>query len=211
MNTSIFNLKSTNSAFSQRQRDIFDQLRILENNRKNLGSNNDEAMETSQAPKIKSQRTVTKHFRGKESIFKQPQDRAPRNFIRNIPDFKKHPHKWTKYSLSDVKDEDISERGNTKAALSFLNELKQRREFEIQNESDEESKKIIFNRPKSHSITIKCDKEELKPNFQSSKVVMPEYVVGQRVKKQKSRNKEGIKEKKKNELKLDHLLENEDE
>lgn len=210
MTSNLFNIKSTNSAFSQRQKDVFDQLRVIENNRKNLNSNS-ESMETNQPRKIKGQRSVTKQFRGKESIFKQPQERAPRNFIRNIPDFKKHPHKWTKYSLSDVKDEDISDRGNTKAALSFLNELKQRKEVEEHNESCDGSKKILFNRPKTHSVKVKCSIEELKSNFQSSKVVMPEYVVGQKSKREKSRNKEHIHENKKTELRLDHLLENEDE
>lgn len=209
MNSNYFTLKSTNASFSQRQQDVFDQLKILENNRKNVGTHNDLEMETDQPPKIKSQRSVTKHFRGKESIFKQPQDRPPKNFIKRIPDFKKNPHKWTKYSLGDVRDEDLSDTGNTRAALSFLKELKQRKSLEMQDTSDDISKKLLFNKPLF--IAKPKDDEGSKPSFRSSKVVMPEYIIGQKIKKEKNRNRESIKQGNGKELKLDHLLENEDE
>lgn len=209
MNSNIFTLKSADVGFSQRQKDVFDQLIVLEQNRKNTNSNV-EAMETDQSQPRKTQRSFTKHFRGKESIFKQPQDRAPRNFIRNIPDFKKNPHKWKKYSLSDVRDEDISDRGNTNAALSFLNELKHRKELEEPNASSNVSMKILFKRTGSHKKQ-KHDDEDVKPSFQSSKMVMPEYVVGQKIKKDKTGDKSTKREDKKQQLKLEHLFANEDE
>lgn len=212
MNSDSFSIKSTNCAFSQRQKDVFDQLKVLENNRKNLGSQTDRLMETDQAPPIRrNQRSVTKHFRGKDSIFKQPQDRAPRNFIRGIPDFKKNPHKWTKYSLSDVKDEDISDKGNTNAALSFLKEMEHRKSLEIQDETSDDLKVITFNKPKSFSAKLRID-DDSKPSFRSSKVIMPEYIVGQRVRKNKSRTTESLSQMgTSKELKLDHLMENPDD
>lgn len=209
-NTNSFTLKATNAAFSQRQKNVFDQLNALENNRRNVDTHNDEYRETNQPPEVRTKRAFTKHFRGKESIFKQPLDRAPKNFIRTIPDFKKNPHKWTKYTLSDVRDEDISETSNTKAALAFLNDLKQRKELEEKTVSDSFSKKVVFNRPVANKKELTEDSDS-KPSFRSSKVVMPEYVVGQKKKREKNFVNESIKQGKKQELKLDHLLENEDE
>lgn len=205
MNPNSFTLKATNAAFSQRQRDVFDQLKVLENNRHNTGIIQDNEMETDQQTPIpRKQRSVTKHFRGKESIFKQPQDRAPKNFIMRIPDFKKNPHKWTRYSLSDVKEEDISDKANTNAALSFLKELKHRRGLELQEDSS--SNKILFHKPKLNQIKSKFE-DDSKPSFRSSKVVMPEYVVGQKIKKDKKKDTDTIKQGKVKELKLEHLME----
>lgn len=212
-----FNLKSSNPEFSQRQRNIFDQLKVIENNRKNTSANH-EQMETDQQPDSstdrKRQRAVTKHFRGKESIFKKPQNPAPKNFINRIPDFKKNPHKWTKYSLEDVKDEDISEKGNANAAFSFLKQLKERKSLEMEsNDSNADSRelptKIIFKRHTSLTVKAEDDVDD-KPSFKSSKVVMPEYIVGQKVKKEKKTKNENASGKGK-ELKLDHLLEDDDE
>lgn len=205
-----FSLKDTNADFTQRQKNVFDQLKVLENNRKNTGNYNtmdiDEQVETSR----RSQRSITKHFRGKESIFKKPQNLAPKNFINRIPDFKKNPHKWTRYSLDDVRDEDISDKGNTKAALSFLKELEERKSQDIDCDQEVDCrppKKIIFKKHTSTAITPKGDEnpDTCKPSFRSSKVVMPEYVVGQKMKKEKKN--QNLKTGKGKELKLDHLLE----
>lgn len=209
-NSNCFTLKATNPAFSQRQKDVFEKLNVLENKRKSTYTNSVEHWETNEQPEVRSNRSVTKHFRGKESIFKQPQDRAPKNFIRNIPDFKKNPHKWTKYTLSDV--EEISETSNTNVALSFLNDLKKRKERESENEHDHFSKKILFNKPMKKETKAMVDEDQdSKPSFRSSRVVMPEYVVGQKIKKQKNVVKGNIIQEKKQEMKLDHLFENEDE
>ncbi|CAH1155329.1 unnamed protein product [Phaedon cochleariae] len=209
--STTFTLKSTNADFSQRQKDVFEQLKVLENNRKNSTfSTAENGMETDEIPDgNKHQRRFTKQYRGKESIFKKPQNLAPKNYMRGIPDFKKNPHKWTKYSLDDVKDEDISDKTNTKAALSFLKELRDRRSTEI-GENNERSmpdsqQKIIFQRhAKIEKKGTESDPEDLKSTFRSSKVVMPEYVVGQKVKKdRKPKSKTGSRGK---ELKLVHLF-----
>ncbi|KAJ8958105.1 hypothetical protein NQ318_006034 [Aromia moschata] len=191
--TKSFSLKSTNAEFTERQKNVFDQLKVLENNRKN--TSNDRQMETDEHTDSnrRTQRSITKHFRGKESIFKKPQNPVPKNYINRIPDFKKHPHKWTRYSLDDVRDEDISDKGNTKAALSFLKELEGRKSADMecdQNNSDELPSKIIF---KKHTTVVRPkddeDPETSKPSFRSSKVIMPEYVVGQKSKKKKRKTR----------------------
>ena len=78
--------------------------------------------------------------------FKQPQRRPPHRRGQNqIPDFKKHPDKYTHYSLGDVSEKDMSERSNSRAALAFLEERRLQREKEeqmIAGVSDEEE--IIF-------------------------------------------------------------------
>ncbi|EFA11351.1 U5 small nuclear ribonucleoprotein TSSC4 [Tribolium castaneum] len=194
-----FMLKNSNKNFMERQKSIFDQLSTLTCNLQK-----DEEMEV-EGPKVsnRANRSVMRQFRGKESIFKRPQDPVSKNYMRTIPDFKKNPHKWTKYSLADVKDEDMSDRSNTKAALSFLNELKNRNS-EMVTDKSEEMKKIVFK--KVHTTTVKDNlkSEDEKPSFRSSKVVMPEYVVGQKVKKDKKNKK--IQSGGGGQLKLDHLL-----
>ncbi|XP_044269763.1 protein TSSC4 [Tribolium madens] len=198
-----FMLKNSNKNFMERQKSIFDQLSTLKCNLQK-----DEEMEVEEAPRLsnRTNRSVMKQFRGKESIFKRPQDPVSKNYMRTIPDFKKNPHKWTKYSLADVKDEDMSDRSNTKAALSFLNELKNRSNESMVTDKTEEIQKIVF---KKVHTTVKDNlkNEDEKPSFRSSKVVMPEYVVGQKVKKDKKNKK--IQNSSGGQLKLDHLLDDE--
>ncbi|XP_058461619.1 U5 small nuclear ribonucleoprotein TSSC4 [Malaya genurostris] len=162
-----------------------------------------------------------KKFRGRESIFKRPALPINRCLpTSRVPDFKKNPHKWTKYSLEDV---DISDRTNTAAAFSFL------REMETQKQEDEKMAeevssggstsfrgKVRFNR----SLKLKSHLEEEDepsqskddtPKVKGSKVLMPEYVVGQKIKKTKSvrLGTATSKRDRSKELKLDHLLEEE--
>ncbi|XP_019871554.2 protein TSSC4 [Aethina tumida] len=207
-----FSLNSGDSQFKERQKNVFTQLDFLETSRTTRGTQTpSEDMEVDQKPADKKlYRRATKQFRGKESIFKKPQNPAPKNYINKIPDFKKNPHKWTKYSLDDVRDEDISDRSNTRAALSFLNDLKSRRSIEnADNEQAESDRpaKVLFNSSRLEKPEKQPDEE--KPSFRSSKLVMPEYVVGQKMKKDKKNA--SIKKTKIKELKLDHLMDDDDD
>lgn len=135
----------------------------------------------------KSQRSKMKQFRGKESIFKRPERPPPPRVNRNIPDFKRNPHKWKKYTLGDVSEEEMSEKSNTAAAMSFLAELKSRKS-EIM-EVSEETSKIVYTNPHK---TVKSDNEVVKtsssgfpteeegPCYKGCKLIMPEYVIGQK-------------------------------
>lgn len=137
----------------------------------------------------------------------------------------KNPHKWTKYSLEDV---DTSDRSNTAAAFSFLREIESQKRDQQQTDQDEEGptefkSKVRFNRSvKLQARLEEVDKppptEEDKPKVKGCKVVMPEYVVGQKPKKSRP-VKVGVgaagggssKRDRSSELKLDHLMEEEDD
>ncbi|CAH1112163.1 unnamed protein product [Psylliodes chrysocephalus] len=212
-----FTLKSASADFNLRQKSVFDQLYALENDRHNTPRLNEVEVqmdvddEEDTSPNIsnpRSQRSMTKRLRGKESIFKKPQNPVPKNYINRIPDFKKHPHKWTRYTLDDV--EDVSDKSNTKAALSFLQELNERKLVDNSFEEDKVdlSKKIVFkkqNKFEETRPTVLEDPEKVEAGFRSSKVIMPEYVVGQKVKKAKQKKSVNLGK----ELKLDHLYEDE--
>lgn len=139
----------------------------------------------------------------------------------------KNPHKWTKYSLEDV---DTSDRSNTAAAFSFLREIESQKRDQQQHEDDgdgptEFKAKVHFNRSvKLQARLEEVDKppptEEDKPKVKGCKVVMPEYVVGQKPKKSRSGKVGGgaaaagggsSKRDRSSELKLDHLMEEEDD
>ncbi|KAK9892829.1 hypothetical protein WA026_022291 [Henosepilachna vigintioctopunctata] len=206
-----FSLKCRDEGFLKRQENAFGQLFEIEKQRK---ANQEEPMETdgqsfskSNLKEIKAQRSYTKTFRREKSIFKVPYDTVPKHFLKRLPDFKKNPHKWTKYSLDDVKDEDISEKGNTKAALSFLKELSVRNDKNIMENQDNDQelpKKIVFQRPILNNETTGVTTEE-SVSFRGSKIVMPEYVIGQKVKKDR---KNRIKKSKEDHqmVKLNHLF-----
>lgn len=204
-----FRLKSSDQDFIQRQKNVFDQLTTLKTNLDNNSTSEMDVCER-QGSRRSTHKSIMKQFRGKESIFKRPQDPITKNYMRNIPDFKKNPHKWVKYSLDDVKDEDMSDRSNTKAAITFLSELKDRKkQLEKMDDGEPEVQKIIFKKVTKNVPTsvVGSKEDESKPSFRSSKLVMPEYVVGgQKVRKEK-KNRD-IKSSS-SQLKLDHLLDDE--
>ncbi|XP_053971323.1 protein TSSC4 [Hylaeus anthracinus] len=280
-----FKLHGGDSAFANRQKLLFDKLSDAEqecNKNKMTTESTDVDMAIDESNKTKSIRTglqrknETKRFRGKESIFKRPEGPAPRAVNRSVPDYHKHPHKWMKYSLDDVSNDDMTEQSNTTAALSFLNELKARRsmeqiegteemdydeismidqshdqtkvackskkvqarksveaeEMDVDNttlDEHNETKTVIkprkikatseieFKKPesdteKTENAPIIIDHDD-KPTFRSSKVIMPEYIVGQKQKKKKRNKKEKLVEKvdRLKQLKLDHLEELDEE
>ncbi|XP_066250202.1 U5 small nuclear ribonucleoprotein TSSC4 [Euwallacea similis] len=202
---SIFKLNFGDPNFKDRHKKVFDQLLVLENNRKNTTCKEPDEIVT----KRKDHRSETKHFRGKESIFKKPQNPAPKNYILRLPDFKKNPHKWTKYSLKDVQE--MTDESNTKSAMDFLKQLANRRKLEegtcIEEKLEELPSKIVFNKhvketKNQESITEQTEDHHEKPSYSNGKLVMPEYVIGQ-VKKNKKVKRD--KPEKGLELKLGHL------
>ncbi|XP_030749320.1 protein TSSC4 [Sitophilus oryzae] len=157
-----------------------------------------------------------RHLKGKESIFKKPQRTAPKNYITRMPDFKKNPHKWTKYSLEDVQE--ITDESNKKSAMDFLKQLANRRKLEqglMEDEKmDDLPSKIVFNKhikknsndqeKVSETQSTESNSEKSQLSFNHSKVIMPEYNIGQKVPR-KNRNLKRNKPEKSNELRLDHL------
>ncbi|XP_066156763.1 U5 small nuclear ribonucleoprotein TSSC4 [Euwallacea fornicatus] len=202
---SIFKLKFGDPNFNDRHKKVFDQLLVLENNRMNITYKGPDKT----TPKRKDHRSETKHFRGKESMFKKPQNPAPKNYILRLPDFKKNPHKWTKYSLEDVQE--MTDESNTKSAMDFLKQLANRRKLEedapIEEKLEELPSKIVFNKhvtetKNQESIAEQMEHHNEKPSYSNGKLVMPEYVIGQMKKDKKvkrSKPEKGL------ELKLGHL------
>lgn len=244
-----FVLHGGDRAFANRQKLLFDKLSDAEqkcHRTKSVIESADENMvvdEIDDTQIIRSglkRKYETRRFRGKESIFKRPEGPAPRALNRSIPDYHKNPHKWMKYSLDDVSNDDMTEQSNTRAALSFLNELRARRSVEQTEDiekmdlselpTEKEQSKIVF---KSRNIKATSevqfkkpenDTEETfsrpvivdhddKPVFRSSKIIMPEYVVGQKQIKKVKKDKPAhiLKMDRLKQLKLDHLEELDEE
>lgn len=184
-------------------------------------------------------RRLTKRFRGRQSMFKRPEGVAPRAVPKNIPDYHRRPHKWIKYTLDDVSSEDMTEHSNTQAAMSFLKELKARRKKEEVDKSEEDmdvdsyesdlqsctkttcksnkrtaASQIVFKKPEikeaktSEAVVIETNE---KPIFRSSKIILPEYVIGQAPKKSPKQNRPAVKVDRSKELRLDHLQEPDEE
>lgn len=241
MHTSNFVLRGGDAAFANRQKLLFDQLSIAENEciKHDRSETDNTKMEVDVCDKSSTLRAnrkrkrETNKFRGKESIFKRPEGPAPRTTFRNIPDYHRNPHKWVKYSLDDVSSEDMTDRSNTQAAMSFLRELKARRKKEVdQCEEKMDVEPCKSNLQDSVEIQFKSKKRTLKsqimfkkpqdkeaessetviesddmPVFRSSKIILPEYVVGQKPKKINRKNQPVVKVDRSKELKLDHLQE----
>lgn len=147
-----------------------------------------------------------------------------------------NPHKWKKYSLSDA---DTSDRTNTAAAFEFLKQIEERKRDVAAGDDDNASMdvdsgdagKIVFKQRRrlpagesvssvkfNQSVHLKAivesgsaEENADKPMLKGSKVVMPEYVIGQRVSKEKKSRSKGVAGSSKNQLKLGHLFNEEDE
>ncbi|PSN57653.1 hypothetical protein C0J52_05420 [Blattella germanica] len=233
-----FFIKGGDLGFADRQKNIFGLLSVAEKERNERQQESDHLMDTSSKSdnprpvSRKRTRSQMKQFRGKESIFKKPDAPPPRFKNKgNIPDYQRNPHKWVKYSLGDVSQEDMSDRSNTAAALSFLREMEERKGVEKMEDDNIESK-VSFRQPKFKSkllthhdstVSIVSDKigsrdstvQDEKPSFRSTKVVMPEYVVGMTKKKQKKTSEKTIHLPKNDsitaQITLGHLMDEEDD
>lgn len=231
------------SAFAHRQRDLFACLDAADKERESTPKQpllhphedeDDRERPGRQNPteQGRRRRAPTKQFRGKESIFKRPEMPAPRRARPSIADHQRNPHKWTKYSLGDVSSQDMSDRSNTAAALSFLQELKARKDHNDDMDVDEPSstKPILFKPSRvkterrtsslgavSTVSTATTSEEADRPSFRSSKLVMPEYVVGQKTTLRKKlrtdvNQTEGKgRSSKQKEITLGHLMDDEDD
>lgn len=245
-----FFVKGGGVEFADRQKSIFDKLKVEEKNRSERQEESDDRSQdnslsdTNTLPSRKRRRSEMKQYRGKESIFKRPDAPPPRFKNKSVPDYHKNPHKWIKYSLGDVSQEDMSDRSNTRAALSFLKEMQERKgheemEVEMQERKghekmevdDSASSQITFKQPVSKSRIVSqhgtslcilsgmtggrnATDEDVKPCFRSSKLIMPEYVVGITKKKDKKKH-ENLNHVPQNEdiaskIKLQHLTEEDD-
>lgn len=213
-----FYITSEDDDFSNRLKNTFSMLDAVVAEKEQKDDSNKSTMKDI-ISNAKSQRLRTKQFRGKESIFKRPERPPPPRVNRNIPDFKRNPHKWKKYTLGDISEEEMSEKSNTAAALSFLAELKSRKGENL--EVPEETSKIVYSNPvkvvKSDTDVVKTSPsgyptEDEGPCYKGSKLIMPEYVVGQKRSGNKNAKCSVSKaDKVSKKVKLSHLNEDEED
>lgn len=151
-------------------------------------------------------RLLTKRFRGKDSMFVKPEIPPWRIIAKHrAPDFKLHPHKWTKYSLADVND--MNDKSNAAAAFAFLDEMHARRKSDGGGSGDDGNRKIVFQR----TATAGDEMPDAKPSFRSSKLVMPEYEFGRKAPKpRRAECKTDDRTVVGNEIKLGHLMEDDE-
>ena len=230
MDEPTFSIKSGSSDFLNKQKNIFDLLTLAEQGQElTRGKSNEEILEIDSEHSRKRKRKETKQFRGRESLFKEPQELPPR-FRRHsqIPDYQRNPHRWKKYSLADVTQDDMSNASNTAAAFSFLKSVRSDKRTKVEKMDEDEGEhsskqfksSIKFNCPKKvqekkvnfgdESEPVVDDQIQDKPVFKSSKLIMPEYVVGQPKKMSKKKGKLGSTDKGK-QIRLDHIQDYEDE
>lgn len=145
-----------------------------------------------------------------------------------------NPHKWKKYSLSDA---DTSDRTNTAAAFEFLREIEERKRNEAvtegdvmdTSEQDGVNNKIVFKQRRradllatkfNQSVSLKARLGDTstedgveKAVLKGSKVVMPEYVFGQKVaaKEKRVKKRSEAENNTHNKLKLNHLFDEEED
>ena len=202
---SHFSVNSSHKSFNDKQKSLFDELDKV---KKSLPC--ETSMEIDQIRELSSDREETRSFKGQKSLFKRPEAPIRRCLpVRRAPDHQINPHKWTKYNLSDVPE--MSERANKTAALSFLKELEARNDTNRSEKecNDKESTVVKFNKSALVKVPDEGDLEG-KSTFRSSKVVMAEYVIGQKVKKEK-KNREKRSGNSAKSLTLSHLTEEDDD
>lgn len=180
-NSDKFFVKSHNSDFSNRQMNIFDSLNALESEHakfKDVSVDSSDSEEEKDGSHTEISGELSSSRLADTAVFKTPRDyhvRHPK--LKPSPDYMSHPERWTKYSLADVDNSQMSDKSNTSAAMAFLNERKRLRELEEESELNKGAK-IIFKSVKSKS-TLDDSLTLAKPSS-SGKWVMPEYVIGQK-------------------------------
>ena len=128
-----------------------------------------------------------------------PPPRAPtfkRKPGRAIPGHVISPSKYTKYTLADVPDQQMSQKSNTAAALAFLQEIDQQRNKDNMEDDVPLGTKPVFKRPsnKAASGTSKGDRHSSTMSPECNDGSIPSQI-----------EKPKHKSKKEKEIKLSHL------
>jgi len=219
MSDKDFKLKSSSEEFDSRKKDIFANIDSLASkSASNTKQEKHEKSEERQPRNIRdnsdsrfydarNNRNRTEDFKGRESIFRSPNESGwpparsrhdrkrphgnPRG-PKRTPDHVVNPNKYTKYDLSDVSKDQLSDRSNSRAAFDFLRQLKDRKKEEDnsnsdQDEQDFETRKVSFKKPFNFKkpSTPGSPKAELTSSAavqDGNKRIMPECVVGQKSK-----------------------------
>jgi len=212
-----FKLNVKDTAFTARQVSIFGNLPVVE-----LTSKKDESHTSSIPPDVETEEeneeVIVASYKGEESIFKRPMPKLKRPSHRPrkqsypnrmvVPDHKKNPQKWVKYSLASTSD--VTDKSNSAAAFSFLREIEERkRKSEApDDDSDDVAGKIIFKKPRN-----KEDDSQGAKTFRDRKLLMPTFEFGAK-KPSKSGKKikpTPVKNPQTQERSLQHLMEEEND
>ena len=201
MPDTTFKINTTDECFIARSNSIFDHIDKIENNLKD-----DAYMDVDDQHVEQNTDLEAMYYKGQRSMFKVPLAPISRCLpSRGQPDYKINPHKWKKYSLRDV--ELTTDRGNSVAALNFLSELQKHKGDEGTTSKKRSGDKITFRKVED----VCRDEDECKKSeFRRSKVIMPEYVVGEKSRKRRKtvgKCTESVSAP----IVLDHLLEEESE
>lgn len=213
---SSFTLSGTDTGFSSRSQDVFSTLATIE--AKHDAFQKASAKTTSRTRDaeavIKDDPVVEDPLpRKRPNAFKRPRGCPPPR-RRWTPDYRQHPERWTKYDLSDVPVDQMSERSNTAAAMDFLNT--QRKIHEENRDVDDTGHNTVrFKKPtmKGPCQTAGLGKRTAATTdtaVGNSKLVMPEYVVGQSASK-KRQTKRATGQVKCDAVGLGHLTHSDDE
>ena len=168
-----------NITFNDRQKSIYDVIDQLNPEKRIQRYTEDEFKKELSKNVVDTNKKDLKCFRGQESIFKKPEMPKKRSFKMTVPDFVKNPHKWKKYKMGG---EDMTENSNTAAAMSFLKEMNDRKE-PMDVDCLDRKGPIIFNKyikPEGEALVME---EQGTSTFINGKRIMPEYVVGKKIKK----------------------------
>lgn len=182
-----FQLVSDNDDFNQRSSDVFTSLQNLEDNHHRESSRED-ANDVS-VMKPDPEFVMLDHCKGRKRLrdeceetcfskavarvdssnFKKPFSKPP----KVIPDYLKHPDKWTAYTLGDVHDRDISESSNTSVALAFISERRK-----LVNPDTHTKCELIG----GHQFKTPAKQMDINSTIKQgeSKFIMDECVVGQK-------------------------------
>jgi len=207
-----FSLNVEDAAFSARQASIFGSLPVVK-------LNSLEEDSTSLRPdETEEENEDVMPFKGEESIFKRPMPKLKRpshkprkNYHPNsnrmkVPDHKKNPEKWIRYSLESTSD--VTNKSNSAAALSFLREIadRKRKSENVEEEETAPGGKILFKKPKN-----KEDKSQASRTYRDGKLCMPAFEFGSKKTKSAKKIKDKSAARKTQERTLAHLAEEGDE
>ena len=177
---------SEEEEFSKRKKDIFNFDEVKLKGCVEAKHDDDEHRNVISEKYVKSDEETasTSAFKGRESLFRVPENewKKPDKFAafrnrpvkhyhhhhpggdnnrggRKMPDFKKNPQKYTKYSLKDT--DLLNNKSNSQAAFSFLREMDERkRKVDQDDDEGDEKKKVVFKKPKKDEGRKSEDKKK---------------------------------------------------
>jgi len=234
----MFKLNS-DSQFSDRSQSVFGSIDDIASKANNKLSKDRKKDTSSEDFNEDERKKTTQDFKGRESIFRSPNESGwppssgrghrrsdnsrrhrqdhhrhrPRP-PRKVPDHIVNPDKYTKYDLSDVSKDQMSDRSNTRAAFDFLAEMKDRQIDKSADSSKDDqnadSSKVTFKKPVRQMQKTSTSGSSSNVVKDGVKRVMPECVVGQKRSKDPVRKNSNKKAKSQSQISLSHLDEDEE-